>query len=200
MTEPQPAPRWRGINHLALVTQDMDSTVRFYVGVLGARLVATIGTESFRHYFFEIGPANTVAFFEYQGEPTESFAKPAGIPDPRAAQFDHVSFDLADEQALLELRARLREASCDVTNVVDHGFIRSIYFTDPNGIALEASYWVADPTGRAALAFDDAQLFLDPAPVPAVVELQQSGRFDHVPATRLVRSITTNQENWTTRP
>ena len=35
------SPRWRGINHLALVTPDMDATVRFYAGVLGMRLVAT---------------------------------------------------------------------------------------------------------------------------------------------------------------
>jgi catechol 2,3-dioxygenase-like lactoylglutathione lyase family enzyme len=56
-----------GVNHLALVTGDMDTTVRFYVGVLGARLVATIGTPTFRHYFFEIGPGNSIAFFEYQG-------------------------------------------------------------------------------------------------------------------------------------
>ena len=36
------APRWRGINHLALVTSDMDKTVRFYHGVLGMRIVAGI--------------------------------------------------------------------------------------------------------------------------------------------------------------
>src|SRR5581483_301026 len=100
-------PRWHGINHLALVTTDMDATVRFYAGVLGARLVATIGTPSFRHYFFRIGEGNTIAFFEYTDVPLEPFAKPAGIPDPRAVQFDHLSFDLPDEQALLDLRARL---------------------------------------------------------------------------------------------
>ena len=33
-------PRWRGVNHLALVTPDMDATVRFYQGVLGARVVS----------------------------------------------------------------------------------------------------------------------------------------------------------------
>ncbi len=74
------APLWRGVNHLALVTGDMDTTVRFYVGVLGARLIATIGTPTFRHYFFEIGTGNSVAFFEYQGVELEQFAKPAGIP------------------------------------------------------------------------------------------------------------------------
>ena len=137
-----PAVRWRGINHLALVTNDMDATVRFYHGVLGARLIATIGTPYFRHYFFEIGPQNSVAFFEYTRSASSAFSKPAGIPDPRAAQFDHLSFNVADEDALLALRERLKSAHCEVTDVVDHGFIRSVYFNDPNGIALEASWWV----------------------------------------------------------
>jgi catechol 2,3-dioxygenase-like lactoylglutathione lyase family enzyme len=130
-------PRWRGVNHLALITPDMDATVRFYHGVLGARLVACLGNEFFRHYFFELGPENTVAFFEYRTLQITPFAKPAGVPDPRAVQFDHVSFNLADEQALLNLRARLKAAGSEVTDVVDHSFIRSIYFTDPSGIALE---------------------------------------------------------------
>ena len=30
-------PFWRGINHLALITNDMDATTRFWHGVLGAR-------------------------------------------------------------------------------------------------------------------------------------------------------------------
>ena len=60
-------PRWRGVHHLALTTNDMDATVRFYHGVLGMRIVATIATDSFRHYFFEIGPGATVAFFEFSG-------------------------------------------------------------------------------------------------------------------------------------
>jgi len=178
------APRWGGINHLALITNDMDATVRFYAGVLGARLVATIGTRDFRHYFFEIGPRNTVAFFEYAGSETAPFAKPAGIPDPRAIQFDHVSFELPDEDALHDLRARLKEAGCEVTDVVDHGFIRSIYFTDPNGIALEASWWVRDATDGAT-DWSDGVLFSDPDPVPAVEELRASGRLSSVPITRL---------------
>ena len=96
-------PHWRGINHLALITPDMDATVRFYHGVLGARLVAHLGNEHFRHYFFELGAGNTVAFFEYRGFDITPFAKPAGVPDSRAVQFDHVSFNLPDEQALLSL-------------------------------------------------------------------------------------------------
>lgn len=188
MTRPEPtseAPRWRGINHLALVTADMDATVRFYHGVLGARLVATIGTKDFRHYFFEFGPQNTVAFFEYAGIPLDAFAKPAGVPDPRAVQFDHLSFNLPDEAALLSLRDRLKGAGCEVTDVVDHGFIQSVYFTDPNGIALEASYWVVDATGRAADYGDDS-LFADADPVPAVKELRETGAIHDTPRTTLV--------------
>jgi catechol 2,3-dioxygenase-like lactoylglutathione lyase family enzyme len=179
------APHWRGINHLALVTSDMDATVRFYHGVLGARLVAHLGNESFRHYFFEFGQENTVAFFEYRGLELEPFAKPAGIPDPRAPQFDHLSFNVPDEAALESLRSRLKAADCEVTDVVDHGFIRSIYFTDPNGIALEASWWVVDATGRPA-DYGDPGLFSDPDPVPAVEELRRDGRLTSTPTTRLV--------------
>jgi len=178
-------PRWRGINHLALVTTDMDATVRFYHGVLGARLVAHLGNESFRHYFFEIGPENTIAFFEYRNVELEPFAKPAGLPDRRAVQFDHVSFNLPDEEALLRLRSRLKEYGSEVTDVVDHSFIRSIYFTDPNGIALEASWWVTDATGRDA-DYADGVMFSDPDPVPAVVEIQRDGQLRSVPHTKLV--------------
>jgi catechol 2,3-dioxygenase-like lactoylglutathione lyase family enzyme len=178
----------------------MDATVRFYVGVLGARLVATVGTDSFRHYFFEIGTGNTLAFFEYRGVELEPFAKPAGIPSPRAAQFDHLSFDLVDEEALLDLRARLKAAGCEVTDVVDHGFIRSIYFNDPNGIALEASYWVTDPTGWAKVSLDDDRLFGDQDPVPAVRELRAAGALASVPNTRLVDAFTDKLDDWVVAP
>jgi catechol 2,3-dioxygenase-like lactoylglutathione lyase family enzyme len=184
MTErPMENPRWRGVNHLALVTPDMDATVRFYHGVLGMRLVASVMAGPMRHYFFEIGPENTVAFFEVKG--AESFAAPAGIPDRlRKAQFDHLSFNVADEDALVELQSRLRAFGCEVTPVVDHGFVRSIYFTDPAGIALEASWWVRDATGRPA-DYEDVELFGDPNPVPAVRELHDTGTLTSTPRTRL---------------
>jgi catechol 2,3-dioxygenase-like lactoylglutathione lyase family enzyme len=180
---------WRGVNHLALVTADMDATVRFYHEVLDARLVTTLATASFRHYFFEIGPGNTLAFFEYTDQPIEQFSKPAGVPFPLASQFDHLSLGLADEEALLRLRDRLKAHDCEVTDVVDHGFLRSIYFNDPNGIALEATWWTIDPTGRPVDPGDD-RLFSDPDPVPAVRELREQGRVGSWPATQLVEEIT----------
>lgn len=183
MTTPVETPHWRGINHLALVTPDMDATVRFYHGVLGMRLVGTLMAGPMRHYFFEIGPGNTVAFFEWKGAPT--IEKIAGVPLEDAAQFDHLSFNLPDEDALLELRDRLQAHSCEVTEVVDHGFVRSIYFTDPHGIALEASWWALDLTGRPA-DFTDERAFSDPDPVPAVRELRATGDLAWTPQTHLV--------------
>jgi catechol 2,3-dioxygenase-like lactoylglutathione lyase family enzyme len=75
-------PRWRGIHHLALITTDMDATTRFYHEVLGARLVATIGTPAFRHYFFEVGAGNTIAFFEYRDTEQSSTASPSPPASP----------------------------------------------------------------------------------------------------------------------
>ena len=177
-------PAWSGINHLALITNDMDATVRFYHGVLGARLAATVGTPEFRHYFFEFGPHCTVAFFEYADLTIELFAKPAGVPDPRATQFDHLALNLPDENALHDLRRRLADADCEATNIVEHNSVHSIYFTDNNGIALEASCWVRDVTGRPD-DYDDDQIYSDPDPVAALHELRTTGTLSAVPSTRL---------------
>jgi catechol 2,3-dioxygenase-like lactoylglutathione lyase family enzyme len=174
---------WRGMNHLALVTPDMDETVRFYHGVLGMRLVATVMAGPMRHYFFEMGPQNTVAFFEWKGAPT--YRKAAGVPVPGAVQLDHISFNMPDEDALLRLRRRLQAAGCEITDVVDHDIVRSVYFTDPNGISLEASWWAADATGRPT-DYDDKRFFADPDPVPAVRELMSDGELAWLPRTTLV--------------
>lgn len=182
-TNEHPVP-WQGLNHLALITNDMDATVRFWHGVMGAPLVATIGTDTFRHYFFEFGPQSSVAFFEYVGKHTPMISKPAGVYDERAGQFDHLSMDLPDEQALLALRQRLLGVGTEVTEVVDHGLMRSIYFTDPNGIALEASWWVDDPT-TVAPDYTDTKYFRDPQPVAALRELAEGG-LRSLPTTKLV--------------
>jgi catechol 2,3-dioxygenase-like lactoylglutathione lyase family enzyme len=172
---------WRGVHHLAMVTPDMDATVRFYAGVLDMPLVATLRAGPMRHYFFQLGAGNTIAFFEVAG--AETFSKPAGLVTDRAIQFDHVSFGVDDEAALYALQRRLHDAGCEVTPVVDHGIIRSIYFHDNNGIALEASWWTVGPDG---LAFepDDDEMFADPDPVPAVAELAGDGLLA-TPTTRL---------------
>jgi catechol 2,3-dioxygenase-like lactoylglutathione lyase family enzyme len=185
MADPQSNPRWRGINHLALITPDMDATVRFYHGVLGMPIVATINAGPMRHYFFDMGAGNTIAFFQWSDADIETFEKPAGIPPSGPFQFDHVSFNLPELRDLELLQARLESMGVEVTELVDHGFVQSVYFTDPNGIALEASYWVKDPTGLPP-DFADGEMFGDTDPVPAVREIQETGTVASVPHTGLV--------------
>jgi catechol 2,3-dioxygenase-like lactoylglutathione lyase family enzyme len=181
--------QWRGVHHLALVTSDMDATVRFWHGVLDAELVTTIATPTFRHYFFEIAPGQCVAFFEYRDVELDGFAKPAGIPYRQASQFDHLSLALADEEALHRLQARLKEHGCEVTDVVDHVIMRSIYFTDPNGIALEASWWTLDATGRHRIGIGEEPVVAE-VERPAVRELQAGG-LQRTVTTHLVDEVTT---------
>ena len=90
-------------------------------------------------------------------------------------QFDHVSFDVEGESELLELQARLEQAEVEVTQVVDHKFIHSIYFHDPNGIALEASVWITNPTGHEP-DYSNPNVFQDPDPVPALKEQMEQAR------------------------
>jgi catechol 2,3-dioxygenase-like lactoylglutathione lyase family enzyme len=180
------APRWDGVNHLAMVTNDMDGTVRFYHGVLGMPLVATIAVGPMRHYFFRFGSRTTIAFFEWGDAQIGTFEKPAGMPFTFPAQFDHVSFTLPDEAALEALQARLRAHDVEITRVVDHGFVRSVYFHDNNGIALEASWWVKDPTGTVDYGSD---FFGDTDPVPAVRELIETGDVSWTPTSHLAGSV-----------
>ena len=54
--------------------------------------------------------------------------------------FDHVSFGVDSEDSLWELKDRLEAAGFHVSDMIDHGFIRSIYAHDPNGIPIESSH------------------------------------------------------------
>ena len=167
------APHWRGINHLAMVTPDMDATVRFYHGVLGMRLVATTHGGADAALLLRDRSREHDRVLRDEGDPG-TFAKPAGMPPTQAIQFDHLSFNLPDEQALIDLQKQLADAGCECTEMVDHGFVHSVYFTDPNGIALEASWWALDATGRARRLRRPTSCS-GPRPVPAVLELRNAG-------------------------
>jgi hypothetical protein len=58
--------------------------------------------------------------------------------------FDHVSFGVESEDDLWELKDKLDVAGFEASDVIDHGFIHSIYAFDPNGIPIEFSHNVAD--------------------------------------------------------
>ena len=86
-----------------------------------------------------------------------------------------MSFDVESEEVLLELKDKLEKAGVEVTPMIDHQIIHSIYFTDPNGIALEASVWIKNPTGHDP-EHSDPQMFQDRDPVPALREQMEKAR------------------------
>jgi catechol 2,3-dioxygenase-like lactoylglutathione lyase family enzyme len=132
------AVRYTGINHLAMVTGDMDKTIRFWRDFLGMRLVAGLGTDRYRHYFLEISPQDMIAFFEWP-EVENVPEKDHGVPVKGPFAFDHVSIGVATDGDLWELKGRFEAADMWVSEVIDHGFIHSIYAFDPNNIPIEFS-------------------------------------------------------------
>jgi len=145
-------PRYAGINHLAMATGDMDATIRFWRDLLGMRLVVGLGRPGYRHYFFEISATDMIAFFEWP-EITPVPMKDHGFPVKGPAVFDHVSIAVADEASLWEIKARLEAAGFEPSEVVDHGFIHSVYAFDPNNVPIEFSWAVpgADPRAHPAM-------------------------------------------------
>ncbi len=167
----------RGVNHLALVCKDMKRTVDFYSGVLGMPLIKTIDLPGGRgqHFFFDVGKGDSLAFFWFPNAPE---AQP-GVTHPAAvagrgslvsahASMNHVAFDVPLDK-IEEYRQRLVDAGIDVTDVINHDdtsrqmsdtvnettFVRSIYFNDPDGIALEFAAWTRE--------FTDADVNCEPA-------------------------------------
>jgi catechol 2,3-dioxygenase-like lactoylglutathione lyase family enzyme len=131
--------RFTGINHLALATADMDATVRFWRDLLGMRLVAGLGRNGYRQYFLEISERDMVAFFEWpQVEPLPD--KDHGVPVKGPFAFDHLSIGVERKDDLFDLKARLEAAGFWASEVLDHGFILSLYSFDPNNVAIEFSW------------------------------------------------------------
>ncbi|MEK7945174.1 VOC family protein [Pigmentiphaga sp. YJ18] len=137
---PSPAPM-RGIDHLAFVTDDLPSTMDFYTRVMQMRLVHVRRVpfeqdrgqppyDNLRHYFFDMGHDQLLAFFEYPaGLARQDRDLPGGM--------QHVAFHVEPERfdALL---AHVRAAGIEVIGPVAlGGRFWSAYFYDPNGIRLE---------------------------------------------------------------
>lgn len=156
---PVPMPPVRGVHHFAYKCKDAAATRRFYEDVLGMPLVHVIEEHdvktttgdvvSFAHFFFKMADGNYLAFFDLaDGRAAER--------DPKTPQFvNHLALGVANEAELLACKTRLEAAGVEVIGPLDHdGFVRSIYFWDPNGVRLEFTYTIAD---AAALAKDHAQ-------------------------------------------
>jgi len=134
--------RYTGINHLAMVTHDMKATLRFWRDLLGMRLIAGLGRPGYRHYFFELSEKDMIAFFEWpDAEPLPE--KDHGVPVKGPVAFDHIAIGVGSDDDLWTLKDLLEAADIWVSEVIDHGFIHSIYSFDPNHIPIEFSAPVA---------------------------------------------------------
>ena len=156
-------PRYTGINHLAMATADMQATIRFWRDLLGMRLVAGLGRPGYRHYFFEISTHDMIAFFEWP-EVEKIPEKDHGVPVKGPFAFDHLAIEVSHDDDLWQIKDRLEAADIWVSEVIDHGFIHSIYTFDPNHIAIEFSA----PVPQVDLLRHPRML--DKAPEPAALE------------------------------
>lgn len=127
---------FKGFHHVAMATNDIDTTVRFWRDLLGMRLVLTMGEDGRRMYFLEVSGVNFLAFFEWP-EVERSPYKVPGVPVKGPFMLDHLSFALNDMDELWNLAERLIAAGFFVSNVMDHGMVRAFYTFDPNGIPIE---------------------------------------------------------------
>jgi catechol 2,3-dioxygenase-like lactoylglutathione lyase family enzyme len=155
---------FKGINHLALVSSDMARTVAFYQGLLGMPLIKTIDLPRGlgQHFFFDIGNGDSLAFFWYadapKAQPGVASAKKAPIPGPSAhGSMNHVAIGVPADK-IDAYYEKLVAKGIECSRVVSHDdspmqasleitpstFVRSIYFYDPDGIALEFAAWTRD--------------------------------------------------------
>ena len=142
-------PATRGIDHLALVTDDLPGTLDFYTRVLRMPLVHVRRVpyerdrgqppyDNLRHYFFDIGNDTLLAFFEYpKGLSRQRRDHPGGM--------QHLAFHLqrARFDAMIE---HVRSCGVEIIGPVALGSrFWSAYFYDNNGIRVELATSLADP-------------------------------------------------------
>ncbi len=138
----------RGVDHLALVTDDMPATMEFYTKVLRMQLVHVRRVpyerdrgqppyENLRHYFFNMGNDSFLAFFEYpKGLDRSARDLPGGM--------QHLAFHV-EKDRFDELCEHVRSCGVDLIGPVHlGGRFWSAYFFDPNGIRLELATSIAD--------------------------------------------------------
>ncbi len=128
------------MHHVAFRCRDAEQTRWFYTDVLGLKPAAGVildtvpglGDETpYMHIFFELGDGSYVAFFD-----APDTADPAWFD--RKDSFDmHLALEAKSEEDMLAMQQRIRSFGIKCAGPVDHGFVRSVYMYDPNGIQVE---------------------------------------------------------------
>ncbi|WP_422007311.1 VOC family protein [Pyruvatibacter mobilis] len=152
------APTISGIHHSAYRCRDAGETRKFYVDILGLEDAAALAFDKdpagndrpYMHLFFKMGDGNFLAFFDEPNSVEEGlFAMKDGIEDY------HFAFEVASMEEQAQFKQRLEEAKVPVFGPIDHGFCHSVYFFDPNGLALEIT--VRDAKHDEIMADEAAQ-------------------------------------------
>jgi glyoxylase I family protein len=130
------------LHHNAYVTRDQEKTRQFYEEVVGMPLVATwcesdelFGkVRTYCHTFYAMGDGGALAFFQFEDpKDQEEFG-----PKMPATPFHHIALLVdAATQATLEKRIAAAGIKPPRTYVLEHGYCRSVYVVDPNGLTLE---------------------------------------------------------------
>jgi catechol 2,3-dioxygenase-like lactoylglutathione lyase family enzyme len=132
----RPGSMARGLHHTALISSDVERTVRFYQDVLGFPLTELIENRDYAgssHFFFDIGNGNLLAFFDFPGLDVGPYAEVLG-------GLHHLAISV-EPSRWEQLVARLDAAG--VEHEVHSGV--SVYFRDPDGARIEL---IADPLGE----------------------------------------------------
>ena len=130
------------LHHNAYVTRDQEKTRQFYEDVIGMPLVATwcesdelFGkVRTYCHTFYSMADGGALAFFQFEDPgDQEEFG-----PQMPASPFHHIALAVdAETQAAIEKRIAAAGIAPPATFVLEHGYCRSVYVTDPNGLILE---------------------------------------------------------------
>ena len=130
------------LHHTAYTTRDMEQTRRFYEDVIGLPLIATWSesdelfgkVRTYCHCFFGLGDGGALAFFQFADEDDARTFSPPIAETP----FHHVALKVdAETQAAIEQRIAAAGYREPDTYVLEHGYCRSVYVKDPNGMLLE---------------------------------------------------------------
>lgn len=142
------------LHHTAYVSKDLEATRAFYEDILGFPLVATWAEADplfgamrvYAHCFFELADGSALAFFQFAKQEDQELFDPPLTPSP----FRHIALKVTEE-GQAEIERRLKEANWkpEGTYVLEHGYCRSLYTEDPNGMLLE---FTVDAPGADELA------------------------------------------------
>ncbi|MCB2099155.1 MAG: VOC family protein [Parvularculaceae bacterium] len=130
------------LHHTAYVTKDMEATRKFYEEIIGLPLVSTFcesdelfgKMRTYMHCFFALSDDSALAFFQF-ADPGDQAEFGPKMP---ASPFHHVALNVdADTQKAIEKRIAAAGYKEPDTYVLEHGYCRSVYVVDPNGMIIE---------------------------------------------------------------